>query len=158
MTSLFFDNAAKDRVRDAGIAALRIGSGIAFMAHGILLKIFDFTIQGTVDYFVSIGYPAIMAYAVILVESIGGLLLVFGWHTRIVSLLLLPILIGATVEHWPNGWSFSNTGGGWIFPAFWALVMAVQAAVGSGRLVPVRASDRLAPALSDLIEPRSRDG
>lgn len=136
MTSLLFDDAAKDRARDAGIAALRTGSGLAFMAHGILLKIFEFSIQGTVDYFVSIGYPAIVAYAVIMAESVGGLLLVLGWHTRIVSLLLLPILIGATIEHWPNGWSFSNPGGGWIFPAFWALVMAVQAAVGSGRAFP----------------------
>jgi len=153
MTRLLFDHLSNDRLRDVGIAALRIGSGLAFMAHGILLKIFEFTIQGTVDYFVSIGYPAILAYGVILGESIGGFLLVFGWQTRLVSLLLLPILIGATVEHWPNGWSFSNPGGGWIFPAFWALVMAAQAALGSGRLLPAGTSTDVAHG-GDLIEPR----
>lgn len=116
-----------------GLSLLRIASGGMFIAHGLLLKVFEYGVSGTIEYFVSEGYPAFLAYVVIFLETIGGLLLIAGWFTRTTAALLLPILVGATYEHWANGWSFSNPGGGWIFPAFWALTLVVQILVGSGR-------------------------
>jgi putative oxidoreductase len=49
-----------------------------------------------------------------------------------VSLLSIPILVGATIQHLPNGWMFGNPRGGWEFPAFWTLALLVQAGLGAG--------------------------
>jgi putative oxidoreductase len=49
-----------------------------------------------------------------------------------VSLLTLPIMIGATLLHAGNGWVFSAPNGGWEFPAMWTVLMLVQAGLGAG--------------------------
>ena len=96
------------------------------------MKIFTFTIPGTVQFFETIGYPGFFAYLVILGEVGGGLALILGAWTRVVALALLPIMIGATLQHAGNGWMFAKTGGGWEFPAFWTVMLLVQALLGSG--------------------------
>ncbi|MEM8646970.1 MAG: DoxX family protein [Pseudomonadota bacterium] len=120
--------------RTAPYAALvlRVSLGVLFIAHGLLLKVFTFTIPGTVGYFESIGYPGFFAYLVILGEIGGGLALILGVKTRIISLLLLPILFGATAQHLGNGWLFSAPNGGWEFPALWTVLLFVQAMLGDG--------------------------
>ncbi|GAA0212220.1 hypothetical protein GCM10009123_19330 [Kangiella japonica] len=80
------------------------------------MKIMIFTIPGTVGYFESIGYPAIIAHLTIWGEVLGGAAMIVGFHTRIVALLSLPILLGAAWTHMANGWVFSSEGGGWEFP------------------------------------------
>jgi len=111
---------------------LRLSLGILALAHG-LLKIFVFTIDGTVGFFASLGLPAFLAYATIVIEVFGGAALIAGYQTRIVSLAMFPILIGSIVfGHWNAGWLFSNAGGGWEFPAFWAAALIVQALLGDG--------------------------
>jgi putative oxidoreductase len=111
---------------------LRLGIGVLLLAHAGL-KVFVFTVPGTVGYFESIGYPGFFAYLVILGEAGAGLLLVAGLYTRLMSLAMLPILIGALIQHLPNGWMFGNQGGGWEFPAFWTLALVVQAILGDGK-------------------------
>ncbi len=127
---------------------LRVGLGIMFLAHGLLLKVFTFTSPGTISYFQRIGYPGFFAYLVMLGEIGGGLALLFGVWTRPISLLLLPIMIGATLQHVGNGWLFTNQGGGWEFPVFWTLMLIVQALLGDGafalRRFPVAARVALA--------------
>jgi putative oxidoreductase len=120
--------------RTAPYAALllRASLGVLLLAHGLLLKIFTFGIPGTVGYFESIGYPGFFAYLVILGEVGGGIALILGFWTRAISLLLLPILMGATLQHLGNGWVFSGPNGGWEFPAFWMLTLIVQALLGDG--------------------------
>jgi len=126
-------NAAIDN-RTAPYAAflLRVSLGLLFIAHGLILKVFTFGIAGTVGYFESLGYPGLFAYLVILGEIGGGLLLVAGVFTRWISLALLPIMIGATLQHTGNGWVFSAQGGGWEFPVFWTVLLGVQALLGDG--------------------------
>lgn len=120
--------------RTAPYAALllRVSLGIMLLAHGLLLKVFTFTIPGTVGYFQSIGFPGVFAYLVIAGEILGGIALILGVWTRAVALLALPILIGATLQHLPNGWVFSAAKGGWEFPAFWTVTLVVQALLGDG--------------------------
>ncbi len=110
---------------------LRVGLGVVALAHG-LLKIFVFTIPGTVGFFESLGYPGAAAYLVIFAEILGGLALIAGVWTRVVALAFVPILIGATMTHAGNGWLFSSANGGWEFPAFWLLALIVQAMLGGG--------------------------
>lgn len=117
---------------DLAALLLRAAMGVLFLAHAGL-KIFVFTPSGTVGYFASLGLPALLAYAVILAELFGGIALLLGIATRWVSLALLPILLGSIyVPHGAKGFLFSNPGGGWEFPAFWAVALLVQALLGGG--------------------------
>lgn len=113
---------------------LRVSMGVMFLAHGLLLKVMTFGIAGTTGFFQSIGYPAPVAYAVIAAEVLGGIALILGVWVRTVSLLLVPILLGATWQHLGNGWMFGSPGGGWEFPAFWTVALLVQALLGAGSL------------------------
>lgn len=115
-----------------GAFLLRISLGILFLAHAAL-KIFVFTPAGTAQFFVSLGLPAALAYLTILAELAGGALLLAGLLTRCASAALVPLLLGAIIfDHGANGWLFSNAGGGWEFPAFWAAALIVQAFLGDG--------------------------
>ena len=114
-----------------GAFALRLALGVAALAHG-LLKLLVFTPAGTVGFFGSLGLPAAAAYLVILAEVGGGLLLIAGAYVRLVSLALVPVLLGALWVHAGNGWMFSNPKGGWEFPAFWTVALIAQALVGPG--------------------------
>lgn len=120
--------------RTAPYAALllRLSLGALFLSHGLILKVMTFGIPGTVAYFQSIGYPGFFAYLVMLGEIGGGLALILGLWTRPIALLLLPLMIGATLQHVHNGWVFSNNGGGWEFPVFWIACLIVQALLGPG--------------------------
>lgn len=111
---------------------LRVSLGVMFLAHGLYLKIFVFTVGGTVGFFESLGLPAVLAYATIAAESLGGLALILGVFTRWVSLALLPVLLGALWVHSGNGWLFTAEGGGWEYPLFLAVAAVTQALLGDG--------------------------
>ena len=111
---------------------LRVSLGVMFLAHGLYLKIFVFTVGGTVGFFESLGLPAVLAYATIAAESLGGIALILGVFTRWVSLALLPVLLGALWVHSGNGWLFTAEGGGWEYPLFLAVAALTQALLGDG--------------------------
>jgi putative oxidoreductase len=113
---------------------LRVAMGVMFLAHGFLLKVLTFGPAGTAGFFASIGYPPVLAYVVIVAETLAGVALILGVWTRLVSLLALPIMLGALALHLPNGWVFSAPRGGWEFPAFWSVTLLVQAMLGGGAL------------------------
>ncbi|KIC23374.1 DoxX family protein [Leisingera sp. ANG-S3] len=116
---------------DYAATLLRVSSGALFLAHG-LLKVNVFTIAGTVGFFESLGLPGFLAYLTIAAEIGGGLALIAGVAVRLVSLALIPVLLGATWVHSANGWLFSGEGGGWEFPLFWAIVQGSIALLGGG--------------------------
>ncbi|MFB9869350.1 DoxX family protein [Vreelandella sulfidaeris] len=121
-------------VQPHAIALLRVSLGVMALAHG-LLKVFVFTLPGTVGYFESLGLPGFLAYLTILGELGGGLALILGIYTRWISLAMIPLLLGATSIHLSNGWMFSNEGGGWEFPLFWSVALLVQAGLGGGSFI-----------------------
>lgn len=118
-----------------GYAALilRVSLGVMYIAHSLVLKHFTYTLPGTVQFFESLGLPAALAYATFWAELLGGAALLLGLGTRWVSLLLLPILAGATWVHAGNGWVFSAANGGWEYPAFLIVVSFVAALLGDGK-------------------------
>lgn len=120
---------------DYAAALLRVSSGALFLAHG-LLKVNVFTVAGTVGYFESLGLPGLLAYLTIAAEIGGGLALILGVAVRLVSLALIPVLLGATWVHAANGWLFSAEGGGWEFPLFWAVVQGAIGLLGAGAFAP----------------------
>jgi putative oxidoreductase len=130
----------------AGNALLRISLGVMFIAHGLILKFFTFTLAGTAQFFASIGLPGPLAYLVFALETVGGILLLLNIRTRWVALGLIPVLLGAAWVHIGNGWVFSNPNGGWEYPLYLiviSLVVALQAE-------PVRAKSGLGSAQPHL--------
>jgi putative oxidoreductase len=124
-----------DQSEKTGLATflLRVSLGIMYLSHSILLKLLTFGFAGTAGFFVSIGLPAWLAYVTIVAEAVGGVLLVIGWHTRVVALALIPSLLGAIIwVHARNGWVFSNKGGGWEYPAFLIAASVALALLGDG--------------------------
>ena len=115
-----------------GTFLLRASLGVMFLAHAAL-KIFVFTPAGTAQFFASLGLPAALGYVTILAELAGGAMLLAGILTRWAAVALVPLLLGAIIfDHGAKGWLFSNAGGGWEFPAFWAVGLLVLALLGDG--------------------------
>ena len=126
---------------------LRVSLGALFLAHG-LLKLVVFTPAGTAGFFGSLGLPAILAYITIAAELAAAAALIAGFHVRWVALAMIPLLLGTIFfVHGGKGWLFSAAGGGWEFPAFWAVVLVVQALLGNGAYsIQRRPADAAAPA------------
>lgn len=118
----------------SGYAAflLRVAMGAMFIAQGLILKVLEHGVDGTVQFFIGKGYPAVLAYVVIAAEIGGGLMLILGRKVRAVALALVTLMIDATVEHVSNGWMFAYPGGGYEFPLFWTVALVVQALLGGG--------------------------
>ncbi|NNM64676.1 MAG: DoxX family protein [Burkholderiales bacterium] len=113
---------------------LRVSLGIMFLAH-VGLKIFVFTVPGFVGYFASLGLPAILAYAVIALELFGGIALILGIYAPWVAIPLALEMLGTIVlVHGANGWLFTNKGGGWEYPAFWAVGLVALFLLGDGAM------------------------
>ena len=126
-----------------GVTLLRVSLGVMWIAHA-LLKLLVFTLPGTAQFFVSIGFPGFLAYPVFAVELLGGVALVLGVYARQVALALVPVMAAAAWVHLPNGWLFTSAGGGWEYPVFliaaslslWLLGDGAVAFKRSGWLVP----------------------
>ena len=127
---------------------LRVALGVMFIAHGFYLKIFVFTLPGTAQFFESLGLPALLAYATVIAESLGGLLLVLGVQARWAAAALIPVLLGASWVHAGNGWLFTNQGGGWEYPVFLTVAAGAVALLGDGAyaLKPSRSLGELSGA------------
>lgn len=131
-----------------GVFVLRVALGVMFIAHAGL-KIFVFTLAGTVGYFESIGLPGIMAYATIIAELVGGLALLLSLFTRQVALALIPLLAGTILfVHGANGWAFANEGGGWEYPAFLIAALVAQSLLGDGAFSLRSSRDQRSEALA----------
>lgn len=88
---------------------LRLILGGAFMAHGI--SKFQGGIENTAGWLGSLGVPApgLMAWVVALLETVGGLMLIVGAFTAIVSVLLIVnMLVAMVMVHWDAGFFFTN--------------------------------------------------
>ncbi len=112
---------------------LRIGLGIMYLSHSILLKLLTFGLAGTAGFFGSIGLPAWLAY----VSDLRGDYRRHALDSRLAYARgragVDPDLLGAIIwVHAANGWVFSAKGGGWEYPAFLILASVVLALLGDG--------------------------
>lgn len=126
-----------------GILLLRLSLGLMWIAHA-MLKLLVFTLPGTAQYLMSVGFAGALAYPLFAAELLGGLALLLGLYARQTALALVPILAVATWVHAPNGWVHTSQGGGWEYPAFliaasialWLLGDGAAALKRSGRPAP----------------------
>jgi len=86
----------------------RILIGALFLTAGVR-KLMG--VAGAAAYFAKLGFPApeVMAYLAILIEIGGGLLLIIGWKTRLISWILIAFVVIATgMAH--RFWEFTDPG------------------------------------------------
>ncbi|MFD1038941.1 DoxX family protein [Virgibacillus byunsanensis] len=81
---------------EIGTLILRVVLGLTFFVHGLVK--FQGGIENTVGWFDSIGLPGFLAYGVALLELIGGIALVLGFFSRIVSGLLVLLMVGSILK------------------------------------------------------------
>jgi putative oxidoreductase len=81
---------------ETGNLILRVTLGVIFLSHGFVK--FQGGIENVAGWFESIGLPGFMAYAIAFIEVIGGIALILGLGTKVVSILFSFILLGAIVK------------------------------------------------------------
>ncbi|WP_226037612.1 DoxX family protein [Aquibacillus saliphilus] len=75
---------------------LRVVLGLTFFVHGLVK--FQGGIGNTVGWFESISLPGSLAYGVALLELVGGIALIIGLGSRVVSALLSLMMVGAIIK------------------------------------------------------------
>jgi putative oxidoreductase len=126
------DAVSSPRLPACGAALLRVLLGVLFLVH-FLTKLLVFTPAGTVAYFQSLGLPGGLACVTMAIELALGVALVLGVWSRWIGLIGVPLLLGTIVSvHGANGFGFANAGGGWEYPAVWAVLLVVHALLGEG--------------------------
>ena len=120
---------------DASSLILRVMLGVVMFPHGAqkLLGWFGgFGFSGTMGFFTEkMGIPAVIAFLVIIGESLGSLALIAGFLTRLSAASIAIIMFGAiTLAHLSNGffmnWLGNQAGEGFEYHL---LVIAIAAAL-----------------------------
>lgn len=138
----------QNQLTDFAIFLLRVAFGVMLLAHGLYLKYFVFSLPGTAQFFVTLGLPGWLAYAVFVTETIAGIMLVLGIQSRWAALAVLPIMLGATWAHAGNGWLFTFENGGWEYPLYLSLLAFAQFLLGDGAWALARSRDLPTPITS----------
>jgi len=111
------------------IARLVIAYGFAMPA---LLKLNDMTATAKWFESISIPFPIFTAYLVSGLETIGIVLLILGFFTRQISIMLALIMIGAMLfVHAPNGFSVADNG--IEIPLYYLSFLLLFATFGAGK-------------------------
>ncbi|MCM3125082.1 DoxX family protein [Mesobacillus sp. AQ2] len=84
------------KMNEVGATILRIVLGATFLIHGAAK--FQGGIENTVGFFESLGLPGFSAYLVALIELVGGIAMILGVGTRIVSILFAVVLAVAVIK------------------------------------------------------------
>lgn len=93
---------------------LRLALGFMILPHGLQKTLGWFGgygFKGTMGYLTGqVGAPWIFALLAILAESIGGLMLIAGFGTRVAALGVGGVMAVAATMHWSNGFFMNWTG------------------------------------------------
>lgn len=90
--------------KNLGLLLIRVGTGLVFFMHGIM----KLQSLGTINsFFVHLGLPAPIALLIALLETIGGLALVFGVFTRVFAFLFgIEMLVALFLTNgFAQGWT-----------------------------------------------------
>lgn len=111
------------------LARLAVAYGFSLPA---LMKIQN--LEGTIVWFESrhIPFPAFTAYMVSSLEVIGIVLLILGLFTRVISVLLGCVMLGAIFfVHFHHGFSSANNG--FEIPLYYFIFLMIFATFGPGK-------------------------
>ncbi|MFO0777262.1 MAG: DoxX family protein [Nitrospira sp.] len=121
---------------------LRVGLGSVIFAHGAQ-KMFGWFggsgYEGTMGFFTQkMGLPWLVAFLVIIGESLGSLGLIAGFLTRFTAASFIVIMIGAIATvHWPQGffmnWFGQQQGEGYEYHLLVVVMSAALVVIGGGK-------------------------
>ncbi len=121
---------------------LRVGLGMVIFAHGAQ-KLFGwfggFGFDGTMGFFTQkMGLPWLVAFLVIIGESLGSFGLIIGFLTRFTAASFVVIMIGAiAMVHWPQGffmnWFGQQSGEGFEYHLLVIAMSAALVVIGGGK-------------------------
>ena len=116
-----FGTANDPKLREVGLALLRVVLGVVFFAHGYL-KFFKMGMAGVVGFFTNLGIPAptIAAWGVTMLEMVGGILLILGFLTPILGILFAIEMAGVIY--------FAKRGQGFMAPKGYEFELTLLAA------------------------------
>jgi putative oxidoreductase len=105
-----------NKLSDYSLLVARVILGIVIAGHGAQ-KLFGwfggFGFEGTMGFFTGvIGLPYIFALLIILAESVGMVALIFGLASRVLSISLILIMLGAIITTHAQFGFFMNWFGG----------------------------------------------
>jgi putative oxidoreductase len=78
---------------DFSLLILRVVLGVTFLVHGIAK--FQMGLGNVAGWFESIGIMGFLGYVVAFIELLGGIALIVGIGTRVVSALIAFVMLGA---------------------------------------------------------------
>lgn len=144
-------SAISPRAIDWGLLFVRIPVGLTFIYHGSQ-KVFG-GIPGFADYLAQLQIPApsFFAYVVALVEFLGGLCVLLGFLTPVLSaFLIVDLLVAIATVHLPSGLDFTK--GGFEPHLAWIGILICLILAGPGRysidrFIGARASTKPSPSL-----------
>lgn len=113
------------------MALLRITLGLIFVLHGY--RAFHGGARSMAAHIARIGFPAefsaTLAWYLIIMHIVGGVLLIVGFWTRLAAALQLPIMLSAVVMvHWRQGFDHVE------FPLLVLIATLAIALMGPGTL------------------------
>lgn len=82
------------RNADLGMFLIRLGLAAVFIVHG-WMKLGS--MDATIGFFATLGLPAMLAWAVALVEFVGGIAMLLGAYTCVAGGLLAVVMLGAII-------------------------------------------------------------
>src|SRR5450432_2358427 len=90
--------------KNLGLLLIRVGTGLVFFMHGVMKPQSLAMIN---SFFTHLGLPAPIALLIALLETIGGLALVFGIFTRVFAFLFgIEMLVALFLTNgFAQGWS-----------------------------------------------------
>ncbi|WP_340372853.1 DoxX family protein [Peribacillus sp. FSL E2-0218] len=119
--------------QEIGTFLLRVMLGATFFMHG--LSKFQGGLDNISGWFQSIGIPGFMAYVVATIELAGGLALIAGLGTRVISVLLVFIMAGAIIYvKLPAGFMGNEEGAGFEMDLV-LMVIALHLVLNGSRLM-----------------------
>lgn len=132
-------------MKDLGVTILRIVVGLVFVMHAYL-PLFRFTPAGMAASMGSLGVPApaLMAWIVIVVHGLGGIMLIVGLWTRWAAVANAVIILGALLKvHLTQGFFLKVMAGGKFVGGFEFPLLLLAATValiltGGGALAATR--------------------
>ena len=121
---------------------IRVTAGVVMFPHGaqkLLGWYGGFGFSGTMGAFTEkMGIPWIIAFLVIIGESLGALALIVGFFTRVTAASLAVIMVGAiAIAHWQHGffmnWFGQQAGEGFEYHLLMIGMCVALVLVGAGK-------------------------
>jgi putative oxidoreductase len=124
-----------DQSRDYAWLLVRLTAGGFLLIHGLQkltgTTITAFAANSMARRGIEPALPA--AYAVWFLETVGAVCIMLGLWTRLfAAMVFVQFLVIIFVAHWGAGFPWSRPGGGWEYPAFWALIILAIFIRGGG--------------------------